>query len=509
MEKPKDTIDYIFDALDIEANGSIKKSDIIEALNRHGILEDDLRIKETVQALNKLDDSRIYPEEFRKIVSPNITLIEKAMTGKLIIPDFNNFYSFITNIYNRTILNKEGEISEHIQELKIVNPENYSISICTIDGQRLNLGPHDRPFLARSLCTPINYCIALEDLGQEEVHKHIGRAPKEKGFHYLMLNNEGLPHNPLDAGGALMISSLIKPELNSDKKFNFVQNIWTNLSGGIKPSFNNKAVLSEKGVADIEFTLAYFMRQNNLFPKGTNINDYIEFLFSCLSIETTTEALSVIAATLANAGMCPKTGEQILKPETVKNCLSLMYSSGMEEYSSEFAFSIGLPAKSSISGVIMIVIPNVMGIAIWSPKINKDAISVRGLDFCQKLIQRFNFHNYDSLIKTSDKINPRLTKNEVRMKGVMALIEAASRGDLFEVQRLASTGMDLNEGDYDNRTPIHLAVSEGHLNVVEFLISKNVDVNPKDRWGGTPLADARRGNYEKIIALLQKNNARD
>ncbi len=508
-EKPLDAIDYLFSALDVNAMGAIKREDLLSALARHGILEDDLRIKEAVQTLNKLGDTKISADVFRKIVGPNITLIEKAMTGKLVIPDFNNFYSFITNIYNRTILNKEGEVSDHIPELASVSPENYSISICTIDGQRLNLGPHNTPFISRSISTPINYCIALEDLGEEEVHKHVGRAPKEKGFHYLMLNSDGLPHNPLDTGGALMISSLIKPELETSKKFSFIQNSWTALSGGIKPGFNSKAVLSEKGVADTEFTLAYFMKQNGLFSKGSNINEYIDFLFSCLSIETTTEALSVIAATLANAGICPKTGEKTLKPETVKNCLSLMYSCGMEEYSSEFAFAIGLPAKSGISGAVMIVIPNVMGIAIWSPKINKHGISVRGLDFCKKFIERFNFHNYDSLVKTSEKINPRLTKNEIKMKGVMALVDAASRGDLFEVQRLASTGIDLNEGDYDNRTPIHLAASEGHANIVEFLISRHVDVNPKDRWGGTPLADARRGNHEKIIALLEKRNARD
>ncbi|MBI4162793.1 MAG: glutaminase [Candidatus Aenigmarchaeota archaeon] len=507
-QKIPDAIDHLFDALDIEANGAIKKTDLFQALARHGILEDDARIKETIQSLDKLGDSKISPEAFRKSVGQNITLIEKAMTGQLIIPDFNNFNSFITNIYNRTILNTDGNVSDHIPELS-ADPEQYAVSICTIDGQRLNIGPYTAALIARSVCTPINYCIALDELGEEETHKHVGRAPKEKGFHYLMLNNDGLPHNPLDASGALMVSSLVKLELEPAKKFNAILDTWAAMAGGIRPGLNKGAILSEKGVSDAEYTLAYFMRQNGLFAKGTDINEILNLYFSCLSIETTTEALSVIASTLANAGICPKTGEKVLKPETVKNCLSLMYSCGMEQYSSEFAFSVGLPAKSGISGVIVIVVPNVMGIAIWSPRINDHGISVRGLDFCRKFIQRFNFHNYDSLIKTPEKINPRLTKNEIRMKGIMALVEAASRGDLFEVQRLASTGIDLNEGDYDNRTPIHLAASEGHINVVEFFISKNVDVNPKDRWGGTPLADARRGGYEKIIALLEKHNARD
>ena len=127
--KMPDAIDYIFSALDVEAQGTIRKSDILGALEMRGILEDDLRIKETVEALNKIGDGKISQESFRNIVGPNITLIERAMTGKLIIPDFNNFYSIIKNIYNRTILNKNGAVSDHIPELASIDPENYAISI--------------------------------------------------------------------------------------------------------------------------------------------------------------------------------------------------------------------------------------------------------------------------------------------------------------------------------------------------------------------------------------------
>lgn len=504
-----DVIDLIFDSLDIESRGLIKKGDLIDALKFRGILEDDIRIKGVMDSLSKTNkDDDISPLTFRKLVGPYITLIEKALTGNLVIPDFTNFCSFITNLYNRTIQNKEGETSDYIPQLKGVDPNSYAISICTIDGQRLNLGDYKTPYLAGSTAKPINYCLSLEEAGAEEVHKKIGREPLGKGLNQLELNSEGLPHNPLNSSGAIMAASLIKQELSLGERFDYVLKKWASLSGGISPGFSKAAYESVKHVADKDLSLAYFMRLNKLFPKGSNVEEYLDFLFQCLSIETTTEAQAVIAATLANAGVCPVNGEAVLKLQTTKNCLSQMYSCGMEDYSSEFAFSVGLPAKSGISGSIMIVVPNVMGIAIYSPRVDANGNSVKGLDLCGKLIDRFNFHNYDSLTNKADKIDPRLLKNENKMTGVMAVCTAASQGDLYEIQRLESSGVPLDEGDYDARTGIHLAASEGHEDVVQYFIERRVDINPKDRWGGTPLSDAMRGNHVKVIELLEKNGAK-
>ncbi len=98
-------------------------------------------------------------------------------------------------------------------------------------------------------------------------------------------------------------------------------------------------------------------------------------------------------------------------------------------------------------------------------------------------------------------------KSDIKTTGVMALDWAAAQGDLHEIQRLVASGADLNEGDYDGRTAIHLAASEGQEEIVRYLIAKGVNINPRDRWGGTPLADAMRGNHTKVIELLKKHNA--
>jgi len=93
----------------------------------------------------------------------------------------------------------------------------------------------------------------------------------------------------------------------------------------------------------------------------------------------TVDTGAVIAATLANGGCCPVTGEDLLNPTSVRNTLLLMQSCGMYEYSGLFAFKVGLPAKSAISGCILVVVPNLMGLCLWSPPLDKMGNSARSI----------------------------------------------------------------------------------------------------------------------------------
>ena len=210
------------------------------------------------------------------------------------------------------------------------------------------------------------------------------------------------------------------------------------------------------------------------------------------------------AATLANGGVNPLTGKNVFNSSTVKNCLSLMNSCGMYDFSGEYAFKIGFPAKSGVSGAMMIVIPNVMGICVWSPNLDELGNSVRGVEFSKMFGERFNFHNYDSLINSNDKLDPRKSKYENKIDGVISLIYAASLGDIDEIKKLEARGIDLNSADYDGRTALHLAASEGHKEVVEYLINRNTTANLKDRWGGSPIEDAKRSNHRNIVKILEE-----
>ncbi|XP_031423916.1 glutaminase liver isoform, mitochondrial-like [Clupea harengus] len=212
-----------------------------------------------------------------------------------------------------------------------------------------------------------------------------------------------------------------------------------------------------------------------------------------------------MGATLANGGICPITGERVLSAEAVRNTLSLMHSCGMYDFSGEFAFHVGLPAKSGVSGAVLLVVPNVMGMMCWSPPLDKVGNSVRGIDFCQDLVSQFNFHNYDNLKHFVKKQDPRRQFGDDRNKSVVNLMFAAYSGDVSALRRFALSCVDMELKDYDSRTALHIAAAEGHAEVVQFL-TKICCVNPfvKDRWGNTPLDDAMQFGHDEVVKLLQE-----
>ncbi len=502
------TADSLFNMLDHDKKKIIESDKFLVQLVRAGILLDDPRIQEVLSAFNlRGEEKKIYKAitkvDFNEILKQN-TLIKKSLTENLVIPDFELFRKQVEKIFLESSKNTAGNVADYIPQLARVNPDQYAVSICTVDGQRFSLGDATVNFGLQSSCKPINYCLALEELGEEKVHNHVGREPSGHSFNELTLNTRGIPHNPMINAGAIMSASLIDRENNIADRFDKVSKTWQALCGGKQVSFNNSVYLSERQTADRNFALAYFMREKNAFPEKTNLTETLEFYFQCCSIESCTNDLSVAAATLANAGTNPLTGDVIFQPATVQNCLSLMLSCGMYDFSGEFAFKIGLPAKSGVSGVLMLVIPNVMGISIWSPRLDHLGNSVRGVDFCKRLVEHFSFHQYDSLIGHSNKINPRRKESELHASKVMELIRAASHGDLDEIFRLEAEGVSPNVADYDGRTPLHLAACEGKIEVVRHLIGMKVYLTPKDRWGNTPLNDAINFKNNDIKVLLEQ-----
>ena len=118
--------------------------------------------------------------------------------------------------------------------------------------------------------------------------------------------------------GAIMIASLIKPEFEDSARFSYCMNIWDRLCAPNNVTYDNTVFLSERNSADTNFALAYLMKGKNAFDKGIQISRALEFYFQCCSIESTAEGMSVIAATLANGGTNPLTGDQIFHSDTVK-----------------------------------------------------------------------------------------------------------------------------------------------------------------------------------------------
>lgn len=289
-----------------------------------------------------------------------------------------------------------------------------------------------------------------------------------------------------------MICSLMFQGLDPADRFARTLEMWKKLSGGRYISYNNTIYLSERETADTNRALAYMMRSRGAFPEGVDINATLEFYFQICSLQCDADTMSVIAATLANGGICPTTGERVLQTDTVQQVLSVMNSCGMYDYSGEFAFKVGLPAKSGVGGGIMVVVPGLMGFATFSPPLDSYGNSARGVQFCQELSKNMALHYF----QIDQKKDLRVRDHEYKADE-LNFFHYCATGDLQDVKRMIMAGIDVNKADYDGRTALHLAASEGHLDIVKILAAqKNINLNPSDRWGNTPLDDAHRGSFQ-------------
>lgn len=486
-------------------DGKVSKRVIFDAFASGGILDDDKRLTKLFSYLRKAPPE-LSQDEFAAMVEFSPALVEQVLTRQMTIPQFTDFTNIIEEIYNEVEQNRGGKLANYIPQLERVDPEKFAVSVCTVDGQRFHLGDADDNFCVQSCSKPITYCLALEAKGEEEVHKYVGAEPSGKTFNELTLNAKSQPHNPMINAGAIMCGALLNKGQDASDRFDHVMRQWRDCAGGEKVGFDNAVYLSEKQTADRNFALGYFMREKKSFPPGVDLLDTLEFYFQCCSIEVTTKAMSVVAATLANGGTCPLTGVQVFRPDHVKNCLSLMSSCGMYDFSGEFAFSVGIPAKSGVSGAIMLVVPNVAGMAVWSPRLDELGNSVRGVDFCKKLVGRFKFHTFDSTLGLrDDRVDPRRNIYESRMSGIVAFCWAAAEGDVAEMRRLIARGLSPTASDYDGRTALHLAASEGRMESIKYLLGLKIDTTAKDRWGNTALDDAQRHGHKEIVELLKSN----
>ncbi len=502
-----DQCDLIFKSIARNDN-YVYKNDILSILNKSGIQYNDIRIKDIIGNLDKISDSKgMDLQKFTGIIQKNISIFEKAVSKNFIIPDFELFSNDIKDIYNDVIKNTSGHNADYIPQLARVNPDFFSVVFCSVDGQMFTLGDSEESFCVQSTSKSVSYCIALENNGEEKVHSHVGREPSGAKFNEITLNRKNLPHNPMINSGAIMTCSLIKPELNLADRFEYVTKIWNKLAGEGKVGFDNAVYHSEKETANRNYALAHFMKEVGAFPEGGNIENILDFYFQSCSIQINSKQMARILSTLANGGICPLTNEKIFSADTVKNCLSMMYSCGMYDFSGEYAFTVGLPAKSGVSGALMIVIPNVGGFAIFSPRLDAHHNSARGVEFSKRLVNKFNFHNYDSMTASNRKTDPRKNQLESSSDAILHFIWAASQGDISEARKGIVRGVNINQGDYDKRTALHLAAAEGRCQMVEYLIKNGADINVLDRWNNSPIVDAKIKNHQEIIDLLLKNGA--
>lgn len=527
VHKEVQDIDILFDLHKTDGIGMseedeeiIRIGNFLNALESTGLRRTNPRLEVMMKQLEQLRRERsvmsieslqLGRQAFNSAVNSNINLLSRAFKGQFVVPEFGHFCKQITDIYEHCKSNVDGQVASYIPQLARYKPEYWGVSICTVDGQRFSLGNVDIPFTLQSSSKPFTYAVCLNELGTDTVHQYVGQEPSGRMFNELSLDFNNKPHNPLLNSGAIMscaiLLNLIHQEMKMSEKFDFVTEYLRKIAGGEFVSFNNSVFLSERETADRNFALAYYMKENNCFPKGFILQECLDFYFQTCSMEVNCDTLAVMGATLANGGVCPTTGETALNPGAVRDVLSLMHSCGMYNYSGQFAFDVGLPAKSGVSGALVLVIPNVMGIGLWSPPLDALGNTVRGVLFAKELVKFFNFHRFDNLITQNiKKIDPRKFKDEHKRQSTLCLLYSATTGDLTALKRFYYSGVDMKATNYDGRTALHLAAAEGHSSCVRFLL-ENCQMDPlaKDRWGFTPLVEAKRFQHDLVFRYLAKH----
>lgn len=227
----------------------------------------------------------------------------------MVIPDFAGFSAQMAEIFNYCKGFKGGKLADYIPQLAKQNPNYFGLAVCTVDGQRYQTGDVTPEFCIQSCSKPITYAMALEEFGVKKVHKHCGMEPSGSAFNALQLNKTGLPHNPLINSGAIMMCSLVKKANVIADRFEAIINMWSKLAAYKHVGFDMATYLSEKGSADRNFALSYFMNEKGAFPENTDLQETLELYFQCCSILMNADALSIVAATLANGGVNPLTKE--------------------------------------------------------------------------------------------------------------------------------------------------------------------------------------------------------
>ena len=350
---------------------------------------------------------------FAKLVSPCARLFLKAFSEELVIPDWQTFCADMTYLFHDAKPNETGSNAQYIPILKEANSDRFGLSICSADGQRFSIGDYDATFSLQSVSKPVTYAMCLEADGYDFVDEWIGVEPAGRPFNTQDLDSNNCPFNSSVNSGAIMACGIFAsqfPTLTWKEIVDKVRMKWNDLSGrDIPTGFSQETFDSEKNTAYNNFAIAYNLKGRRGLPRDVNLLKMLDVYLGCCSIEISCEALAIAAATLANGGICPITATEVFPAHVTRTVLSEMMTCGMYDQAGRFVVEVGLPSKSGVSGALLVIVPNVFGFATFSPRLNNNGNSVRGIEFCKKLVSLYRVHSFEPLRagNTGAKIDPR------------------------------------------------------------------------------------------------------
>ncbi|WP_420430143.1 glutaminase [Hyphobacterium sp.] len=269
-----------------------------------------------------------------------------------------------------------GKVADYIPALARISPERFGMAVCGVDGSEYVAGDADICFSIQSISKVFTLELALKIVGSNALWKRVGREPSGNAFNSLVQleSEQGLPRNPFINAGALVVTDAITARTVSPV---------LQLLGSVRRCAARQDIYIDEEVAHSEAdhghrnaAIAHLLKsQGNLVAP---VEDVLSVYYRQCAIAMTCRDLARAFLPLASGGQQPITGEKLMTPLRAKRINSLLLTCGLYDGVGNFAFRVGIPAKSGVGGGIAAVIPGKYAICVWSPELDELGNSLAG-----------------------------------------------------------------------------------------------------------------------------------
>ena len=321
--------------------------------------------------------------------------------------------SYLDEVLQSVAADRTGVLANYIPELAEVDPERLGASIAMVDGELYASGDTDSLFTIQSVSKPFVYALALADRGFERVLDKVGVEPSGEPFNEISLeDSSGRPLNPMINAGAITTHSLVGTEtMNPAER---MERVISGLSAfaGRSLDVDEAVYSSEIEHAHRNLAIAHMLRSHDILTE--NPTGVVEGYTRQCSLLVTVQDLAMMAATLANYGIQPVTGEQVVPKTVVRQVLSVMFTCGMYNAAGDWATQVGIPAKSGVGGGIIGAVPGQLGLATFSPRLDVHGNSVRGVSLFERFSSDMGMHvmNIPTVARSAIRANYRIGSGE-------------------------------------------------------------------------------------------------
>lgn len=298
-------------------------------------------------------------------------------------------FGYLAAVRDELRRRRDGDLWRSTPALAAVDPELFGICLATVDGHTYEVGDSRQEFSIQSISKAFTYGLALDDQGFDAVDAKVDVEPSGDAFNEISLaEGTGRPSNPMINAGALTVTSLVA---GTPDRSRFTRILDTFSDYADRPlSVSEEIAAQEDAIGHRHRAMAYLLRSFGIIE--TDPEPIVVDYFRQCSILVDCHDLGLMAATLANGGVNPRSGKRVLSLAGVQRVLGVMTTCGMYDDAGEWMIRVGMPGKSGVGGGVVAVLPGQVGLAVFSPRLDGHGNSVRGKAACERLSRDLGLH---------------------------------------------------------------------------------------------------------------------